>query len=89
VVDLGHTRDLPRALYASLLVVTLLQVSLATVAVGRLASARIAAASDHALAEAARLFPGGAGFAPIALAAFLPTASAGIRIARPPGSEDP
>jgi len=70
------TRTLPRAFYASVTGVILLYLLIAAVTVGNLPLADIIAAKDYALAAAARPFLGQAGFALIAVAALLSTASA-------------
>jgi len=69
-------RTLPRAFVISVGFVIILYVMVALVAVGNLSLASISAAQDYALAEAARPFLGPAGFALIAVAAMLSTASA-------------
>ncbi len=69
-------RTLPRAYYTAVGFVIALYVSVALVAVGNLSVHKIVAAKDYALAEAARPFLGQAGFALIAVAAMLSTASA-------------
>ncbi len=69
-------RSLPRATYGAVGFVIALYVLIAAVAVGNLPVAKIVAAKDYALAEAARPFMGHAGFALIAVAAMLSTASA-------------
>ncbi len=69
-------KTLPRAFYTSVLFVIALYVLIAAVAVGNLPIDKIVAAQDFALAAAARPFLGQAGFALIAVAAMLSTASA-------------
>ena len=69
-------RTLPRAYYTAVGFVIALYVSVALVAVGNLSVHKLVAAKDYALAEAARPFLGQAGFALIAVAAMLSTASA-------------
>jgi len=69
-------RTLPRAYYTAVGFVIALYVLVTLVTVGNLAVDRIVAAKDYALAEAARPFLGQAGFALIAIAAMLSTASA-------------
>ncbi|WP_329741772.1 APC family permease [Dyella sp. A6] len=69
-------RLLPRAYYISVGFVIALYVLVSLVTVGNLPVAQIVAAKDYALAEAARPFLGQAGFALIAGAAMLSTASA-------------
>jgi len=74
VRDIGRT--LPRAYYTAVGFVIALYVLVALVTVGNLPLDRIVQAKDYALAEAARPFLGRAGFALIAVAAMLSTASA-------------
>jgi amino acid transporter len=69
-------RTLPRAFYASVVVVIVLYLLIAAVTVGNLALDKIAAARDYALAAAARPMLGQAGFTLIAIAALLSTTSA-------------
>ncbi len=69
-------RTLPRAYYIAVGFVIALYVLVAFVTVGNLAVDKIVAAKDYALAEAARPFLGQVGFALIAIAAMLSTASA-------------
>lgn len=69
-------RDMPRAFFGSVLFVIVLYVLVAVVTVGSLPVDKIVAARDYALAEAARPAMGQAGFAVIAFAAVLSTASA-------------
>jgi amino acid transporter len=69
-------RTLPRAYYTSVGFVIVLYVLVSLVTVGNLPVTRIVAARDYALAEAARPFLGRTGFALIASAAMLSTASA-------------
>ena len=69
-------RTLPRAYYISVGFVIVLYVLVSLVTVGNLPVASIVAAKDYALAEAARPFLGQTGFALIAAAAMLSTASA-------------
>ncbi|MFZ0487058.1 MAG: APC family permease, partial [Arenicellales bacterium] len=70
------TRTLPKAFYASVTGVILLYLLVAAVTVGNLPLAKIVAAKDYALAAAARPVLGQSGFALIAVAALLSTASA-------------
>ena len=70
------TRTLPKAFYASVTGVILLYLLIAAVTVGNLPLAKIVAAKDYALAAAARPVLGQSGFALIAVAALLSTASA-------------
>lgn len=67
---------LPRALYASVLLVIAIYLVVAITVTGNLTNAEIARASDYALAEAAKPFLGEFGFRLIALAALFSTASA-------------
>lgn len=69
-------RTLPRAFVISVVFVIALYVLVALVTVGNLPLHQIVEARDYALAEAARPFLGAAGFALIAVAAMLSTASA-------------
>ncbi len=69
-------RTLPRAFYGSVGFVVVLYVLVAVVTVGTLPVEQIVGAKDYALAEAARPSLGHAGFALIAVAAMLSTASA-------------
>lgn len=69
-------RTLPRAYFASVAFVIALYFLVSLVTVGNLSVDSIVAAEDYALAEAARPFLGAAGFALIAVAALLSTASA-------------
>jgi amino acid transporter len=67
---------LPRALYASVLLVIAIYLVVAITVTGNLTNAEIARASDYALAEAAKPFLGEFGFRLIAVAALFSTASA-------------
>ncbi len=69
-------RTLPRAYYIAVGSVIVLYVLVSLVTVGNLPVDQIVAAKDYALAEAAKPFLGQAGFALIAVAAMLSTASA-------------
>ncbi len=69
-------RTLPRAFYASVVIVIVLYLLIAAVTVGNLPLDKIAAAQDYALAAAARPMLGQAGFTLIAIAALLSTTSA-------------
>ena len=69
-------KNIPRAMYCSVLLVIGLYVAISAVTVGNLSPETIAEARDYALAEAARPFLGAAGFAIITVAALLSTASA-------------
>ena len=67
---------MPRAFYASVVIVIVLYLLIAAVTVGNLALDKIAAAQDYALAAAAKPMLGQAGFTLIAVAALLSTTSA-------------
>ncbi len=67
---------LPRALYASVILVIALYLVVAVTVTGNLSNAQIAQAKDYALAEAAKPFLGEFGFRLIAIAALFSTASA-------------
>ena len=69
-------RTLPHAYIISVVFVIGLYVLVSLVTIGNLSLDKILAAEDYALAEAARPFLGNAGFALIAVAALLSTASA-------------
>ena len=69
-------RNLPRALYTAVGVVTVLYVGVAATTVGSLSAGRIAEASDFALAEAASSTLGQVGFTVVAVSAVLATLSA-------------
>ncbi|MHB1391203.1 MAG: APC family permease [Thermoleophilia bacterium] len=69
-------KNLPRAFYASVLLVVVLYVAVAAVTVGTLSLDQVAAAQDYVLAEAARPILGAIGFGLVGLAAMLSTASA-------------
>jgi len=69
-------RDLPRAIFISIVITTVIYILVATVAVGNLSSSDIARYKEYALAVAAKPFLGRAGFMLIGLAALLSTASA-------------
>jgi amino acid transporter len=75
--DMRNPRSmLPRALYASVLIVIAIYLLVAITVSGNLTDAQIEQARDYALAEAARPFLGEFGFRLIAIAALLSTASA-------------
>lgn len=75
--DMQHPRRmLPRALYASVLIVIAIYLAVSLTVTGNLTSAEIERARDYALAEAARPFLGNLGFRLIAIAALFSTASA-------------
>jgi len=69
-------RNVPRAIYLSILIVTVIYVSVSIVAVGNLPLPRLIAAEDYALAEAAKPFLGGAGYLLVSLGALFSIASA-------------
>ena len=69
-------RNVPRAIYLSLLIATIVYVSVAVVAIGTTPVERLVEAKEYALAEAAKPVLGEAGFALIGLGALLSTASA-------------
>ncbi len=71
-----YRKNLPRAYYASVILVILLYVLVAGVTVGNLPLAKIIDARDYALAESAKPFLGSFGFVLIAIAAMLSTGSA-------------
>ena len=69
-------RDVPRAIYLSILVVSVVYVLVAVVAVGNLPLERLVAAGDYALAEAARPFLGEGGYLLVTWGALFSIASA-------------
>lgn len=69
-------KTLPRAYYASVILVAFIYIAVAAVAVGNLSVDEISRAQDYALAEAARPFLGQIGFSLIGIAALLSTSSA-------------
>ncbi len=69
-------RNVPRAIYLSLLIVTIVYVSIAVVAVGNLPIEELVRAKEYALAEAAKPFLGGLGFMFISVGALFSTSSA-------------
>ena len=69
-------RNVPLAIYISLLVVSLVYVAIAIVALGNLGVTGLVKAEEYALAEAAKPFLGQAGFVLVALGALFSTASA-------------
>ncbi|WP_338052274.1 APC family permease [Pyrodictium occultum] len=69
-------RNVPRAIYLSLVIASLVYVLVAVVAVGNLPVEELARARDYALAEAARPFLGSLGFTMVSLGALLSTSSA-------------
>jgi amino acid transporter len=76
----GDMRDpskmLPRALYASVILVIVIYLAVSLTVTGNLSNDQIERAKDYALAEAARPFLGEFGFRLIAIAALFSTASA-------------
>jgi len=68
--------ELPRALFASVILVALVYVAVSVAVVGNLTVAQIAASRDYALAEAAKPSLGTWGFHMVAVAALFSTASA-------------
>ncbi len=69
-------RNVPRAIYLSLLIATIVYVSVAVVAVGSTPVEKLAETKEYALAEAARGAIGEAGFLLIGVGALFSTASA-------------
>ncbi|MEJ2440311.1 MAG: APC family permease [Gammaproteobacteria bacterium] len=69
-------RNVPRAIYLSIAVVTVVYVLVAVVAVGNLSLSRITQAKDFALAEAAKPFLGHWGYVFVSLGALFSIASA-------------
>lgn len=69
-------RNVPRAIYISILIVTVVYVSVAAVAVGNLPLADLIRAQDFALAEAARPFLGELGYVLVSFGALFSIASA-------------
>ncbi len=69
-------RNVPRAIYLSILIVTLIYVAVAVVAVGNLPLDELQRAQDFALAEAARPFLGGFGYVLVSVGALFSIASA-------------
>jgi amino acid transporter len=69
-------RLLPRALYASVIIVMVIYLAVAITVTGNLSDHEIEQARDYALAQAAKPFLGALGFHLIAVAALLSTASA-------------
>jgi len=69
-------KNVPRAIYISLVIVTIVYVLIAIVAVGNLPIRELVAAKDYALAEAARPFLGELGFILIGVGALFSTSSA-------------
>jgi len=69
-------RNVPRAIYLSILIVTIIYVAVSAVAVGNLPLPAIIKAQDFALAEAAKPFLGAAGYLLVSLGALFSIASA-------------
>ncbi|MEJ2215266.1 MAG: APC family permease [Gemmatimonadota bacterium] len=69
-------KNVPRAIYLSILIVTVIYVSVTVVAVGNLPLPRLIDAQDYALAEAAKPFLGSAGYLLVSLGALFSIASA-------------
>jgi amino acid transporter len=69
-------RNVPKAIYLSILIVTVVYVSVAVVAVGNLQLSELVRAQDYALAEAARPFLGRLGYLFVSLGALFSIASA-------------
>lgn len=69
-------KTLPRAYYSAIVFVIVLYIGIAMVTISNLPLAKIVSSRDYALAEAAVPFLGNAGFALVAIAALLATASA-------------
>jgi len=69
-------RNVPRAIYLSILIVTVIYVAVSAVAVGNLPLPALIKAQDFALAEAAKPFLGAAGYLLVSLGALFSIASA-------------
>ncbi|MFQ5538203.1 MAG: APC family permease [Gemmatimonadota bacterium] len=69
-------RNLPRSIYASILITSAIYISIATVAVGNLDPAKLLGAGEYALAEVARPILGRLGVVLVDIAAMLATSSA-------------
>ncbi len=69
-------RDVPRAIYISLLIVMLVYIGVAIVAIGNLPVDELLKAKEYALAEAAKPFLGHLGFVLISIGALISTSSA-------------
>lgn len=69
-------RNVPRAIYLSLIVVTLVYVGVSIVAIGNLPVQQLVKAEEYALAEAAKPFLGNLGFALISFGALVSVSSA-------------
>lgn len=69
-------RNVPRAIYLSLVIVSVIYVSIAVVAQGNLGTEGLIEAKEYALAEAAKPFLGEIGFTFVAVGALFSTASA-------------
>ena len=70
------TKNIPRGIYASIIITTVIYLLLALVAVGSLSQAELVEAKEYALAAAARPALGKAGTVIVGLAALLATSSA-------------
>ena len=69
-------RNVPRAIYLSIIIVTAVYVSVAVVAVGNVELSELVRAEDYALAEAARPFLGRLGYLAVSLGALFSISSA-------------
>jgi len=69
-------RNIPRGIYASILITSVIYITLALVAVGNLTPAEITAAEEYALASVAQPVMGNVGIVLVDLAALLATSSA-------------
>ncbi|NOZ73019.1 MAG: amino acid permease [Chloroflexi bacterium] len=69
-------RNVPRAIYLSILIVTVVYISVALVAVGNLPLPELIKAQDNALAEAAKPFLGSAGYLLVSFGALFSISSA-------------
>jgi len=69
-------KNVPRAIYLSILIVAMVYVSVAVVALGNLGVERLIQAQEYALAEAAKPFLGELGFTLVAIGALFSTSSA-------------
>ncbi|MEO2153177.1 MAG: APC family permease [Aquificota bacterium] len=69
-------RDVPRAIFLSLLIVMFIYVGVAVVAIGNLPLNELLKAKEYALAEAAKPFLGQLGFVLVSIGALISTASA-------------
>jgi amino acid transporter len=69
-------KNVPRAIYLSILIVSFVYVSVALVALGNLGVERLIQAQEYALAEASKQFLGDFGFVLVAIGALFSTSSA-------------